>query len=250
MTRDELRQRGLAVRDELGLAPSAGGEPLPGFDDLFAEVSYGGIWERPHLGKTDRAICTLAVLSPLQRLPQLEAMIGTALDLGVDPRGILEVFLQAGLYGGFITAETSGHLAQKVFKTRGVTLPPAPPRRDTNEELDARGRELMSALHGARGTQGYAAPGNPITGQLYPSAIRYGYGELWFRPGLDRRQRMLVAVAAFTGLCLERQLQKFAQSALNVGLTREEIIEAVIQTGPYSGFPPALNALGLLTEVF
>src|SRR5438105_13013957 len=62
------------------------------------------------------------------------------------------------------------------------------------------------------------------------------------RPGLDRRQRALVAVAAFTALRLDAQAAKFAQSALNVGLSSTEIIETVIQTGPYSGLAPPLNA--------
>jgi len=107
----------------------------------------------------------------------------------------------------------------------------------------------MARLHGDRAREGYAAPGNAITGELYPAAIRYGYGELWSRPGLDHRQRMLCALAAFTAMGLEGQLRKFAKSALNVGLTREEIVEAVIQTAPYGGFPRALNGLALLNEV-
>ena len=61
-------------------------------------------------------------------------------------------------------------------------------------------------------------------------------------------QRALVAVAAFTALKLEAQAAKFGQSALNVGLSRTEIIEAVIQTGPYSGLAPALNALAALSQ--
>jgi 4-carboxymuconolactone decarboxylase len=48
---------------------------------------------------------------------------------------------------------------------------------------------------------------------------------------------------------LEGQLRKFAKSALNVGLSRQEIVEAVIQTGPYGGFPRALNGLSILSEV-
>ena len=50
------------------------------------------------------------------------------------------------------------------------------------------------------------------------------------------------------GMGLEGQLRKFAASALNLGLSREEIIEAVIQTAPYGGFPRALNGLGILSE--
>lgn len=251
MTREELRRHGEQVRADMGLARDGGvkAEPLPGFDDFMAEVAYGGIWDRPHLGRADRMLCTLAVLGLLQRLPQLEGMVGAAIDEGVPARSILEVFMQAGLYGGFVTTETAAHTAHAVFKARGIVIPPEPARVDSNDALDAKGHEMMAKLHGTRGTQGYAAPGNPITQTLYPSAIRYGYGELWSRPGLDHRQRMLVAIASFTALGLESQLSKFAQSALNVGLNRDEIVEAVIQTGPYSGFPRALNGLGLLSQV-
>ena len=59
-----------------------------------------------------------------------------------------------------------------------------------------------------------------------------------------------MAVAAFTALRLPEQVAKFGQSALNVGLTRTEVVEAIIQTAPASGFPPALNALGALGTVF
>lgn len=248
-TRQDQRQRGHAVRDELKLPAPAAPDLLPGFGDFMAEVAYGGIWDRPHLSRHDRMLCTLAVCSPHLR-PQLADLIGSALEIGVQPLAMLEVFLQAGLYGGFVTTEAAVEAAREVFESRGVAVPETPPREDSNEALDARGREIMAKLHGERSTGGYAAPGNAITGALYPSAIRYGYGELWDRPGLDHRERMLVAIAAFTGLGLEGQLRKFAQSALNIGLTQNEVIEAVIQTGPYSGFPRALNGLAILTEVF
>jgi 4-carboxymuconolactone decarboxylase len=61
---------------------------------------------------------------------------------------------------------------------------------------------------------------------------------------------MLCALAAFTVMGLESQLRKFAKSAGNVGLSRAEVIEAVIQTAPYGGFPRALNGLTILSEVF
>ena len=248
-TRENLRRRGAEVRKELGLDRVGEAELLPNLDDFLGEVAFGGIWDRPNLSRPDRMICTLAVLGLGQHVSQLEHYVASAIDMELPARSILEVFLQAGLYGGFVTTETAARVAQKVFAARGVKVEPEPERNDTNETLDARGREVMAKLHGARANQGYAAPGNAVTGALYPSAIRYGYGELWFRPGLDHRQRMLVAVASFTALGLEGQLKKFGTSALNIGLKKEEVVEAVIQTGPYSGFPRALNGLGLLSDV-
>lgn len=247
MSRDTQRTRGRQVREELHLTGKA--DLVPGLDDFLAEVVYAGIWDRPGLAKPDRAICTLAALSVLQRLEPLKPMVGTALSLGLSPRNIVEVFVQVGLYAGFVTAETSATVAREVFAARGLDIPDEPPRTDSLEALDAMGWEVMAKLHGERANQGYAAPGNAITGELYPSAIRYGYGELWSRPGLDHRQRMLCAVAAFCAMGLESQLRKFGKSALNVGLTKQEIVEAVIQTGPYGGFPRVLNGLSILSEV-
>lgn len=248
MTRQDLRQRGAALRARLHGANEAG-SPVPGYGDWMDEVVYGGVWNRPGLALTDRMICTLAALSLLQRLDALRGMVGAALDLAMPPRAILEVFMHVGLYGGFPTTEAAAACARQVFAARGVVVPDEPARDDSDEALNARGRELMAAMHGERGKQGYAAPGNAITGALYPSAVRYGYGELWSRPGLEHRERMLCAIAGFTVLGLEGQLRKFAQSALNVGLAREEIVEAVIQTAPYGGFPRALNGLAILSEV-
>jgi len=133
---------------------------------------------------------------------------------------------------------------------RGLAVSPEPRPTDSDEMLDHKGREVMAQLHGDHAQEGYAAPGNAVTGALYPTAVRYGYGELWSRPGLDHRQRMLCALAAFTAMGLESQLRKFAKSALNIGLPREAVIEAIIQTAPYGGFPRALNGLAILSEVF
>ena len=60
---------------------------------------------------------------------------------------------------------------------------------------------------------------------------------------------MICAVAAFTALNLPGQLEKFLSAALHVGLSKDEIIEVVIQTAPYSGFPKALNALAMAERV-
>ncbi len=247
MSRDDLIKHGKAVRTSLAQTPAAT-ESAPGFEDFMAELEFAGIWDRPNLAKPDRAICTLAALSVLQRLDALDGMTATALDLGLSPRNIVEVFVQVGLYAGFVTTRASAKVAHRVFAQRKLSIPAEPPRTDSLGELDRIGHEVMAKLHGARATGGYAAPNNAITGALYPSAIRYGYGELWSRPGLDHRQRMLCAIAAFTAMGLESQLEKFSASALNVGLSKAEIIEAVIQTGPYGGFPRALNGLGILTR--
>lgn len=216
---------------------------------LNTEASYGAIWSRPGLALDDRMVCALAALASVQRLPRLRRHVTAALDLGLSARAIVEILIQIGIYAGFAASEEAVEAAGEAFAGRGLALPDETARADSLEVLTERGRQLMAQLHGDRATQGYAAPGNAVTGALYPLAIQYGYGEIWFRPGLDLRRRALVAVAAFTALKLDGQVKKFGQSALNMGLSRTEVIEAVIQTAPLSGFAPALNALGLLSDV-
>jgi 4-carboxymuconolactone decarboxylase len=245
MTREDLRHQGEAMHDKLR---GDGPELPPGFGTLLTEAAFGGIWSRPGLALADRMICTLAALAVFPRLRALRRLIGAALDIHLSPEAIREVLVQAGLYAGFSATEETLELAAEVFAARGVAFPPEPPADASLEQLTARGHRLMGELHGDRAQSGYAAPDNPVTGALYPMAIQYGYGEIWFRPGLDRRARALVSVAAFTALRLPEQVAKFGQSALSAGLTRTEVIEAVIQTAPHSGFPPALNALAALGQ--
>jgi alkylhydroperoxidase/carboxymuconolactone decarboxylase family protein YurZ len=245
-TRASLREKGEAMRKTLF---GAGSDGAPAFMlTLNTEASYGAIWTRPGLALEDRMLCALAALAAVQRLRKLRRHVGAALQLGFAPRAILEILIQIGIYAGFAASEEAVEAAAEEFAARQVPMPEEPAREEGLETLTERGRQLMKQLHGDRAGQGYAAPGNRVTGALYPLAIQYGYGEIWFRPGLDLRQRALVAVAAFTALKLESQVTKFGQSALNMGLSRTEVIEAVIQTAPISGFAPALNALGGLSN--
>jgi 4-carboxymuconolactone decarboxylase len=245
MTRQSLRETGEAtLKDLLGTAMRA-----PGLANLPIEAVFGGIWNRPGLARADRLLCTIAALATGPRMVALRSYIGVGLRHGLGPAAIREILVQAGLYAGFSSAVETLPLLAEILRERGIAFPDDPPEDASLEELSLRGTELMAALHGDRARLGYAAPDNPITGALYPTAIQYGYGEIWFRPGLERRQRALVAVAGFTALRLPEQVGKFGQSALNVGLSKTEVIEAVIQTAPYTGFPPALNALAALSAV-
>jgi 4-carboxymuconolactone decarboxylase len=246
MTREELRRAGEAMQQRLHGDAAA----LPaGFGHLLTEAAFGGIWSRPGLALPDRMLCTLAALATGPRLRALRRLLPAALDLALPPEAIREVLVQAGLYAGFTATEETLALAADIFAAHGIAFPPEPVDDTPLEELSRRGAALMQHLHGARAQSGYAAPDNAVTGTLYPLAIQFGYGDIWYRPGLPHRQRALVAVAAFTALRLPEQVAKFGQSALNAGLTRTEVIEAVIQTAPHTGFPPALNALAALGQV-
>ena len=250
-TRKQVRRVGVSIRDELfGTGrPAALANGVLGFDDLMAELAYANVWDRPGLPRADRMAVTLGVLCAMQNQPQLRRHVGPALDLGLAPRAIVEILLQTGIYRGFAASESALETTLEVFAERGIVLDDAP-REDPLETLAERGRELQAALHGERRHEGHAAPDNPVTGPIYPLVVQYAYGEIWDRPGLDRRIRALCAVACFAALNHDTLLRKFALSALNVGATREEVIEAIVQSGPYGGFAFMLKGLGIVGEAF
>lgn len=255
-TRKEVRRAGEAIRNELFGAgrPAALANAVLGFDDLMAELVYANVWDRPGLSRADRMAVTLGVLCAMQNGNQLRRHVGPALDLGLAPRAIVEILLQTGIYRGFAASESALETAREVFAERGIELDDIQlddgPREDPLETLAERGRDLQAALHGERRHEGHAAPDNPVTGPIYPLVVQYAYGEIWDRPGLDRRIRALCAVACFAALNHETLLHKFALSALNVGATQEEVIEAIVQSGPYGGFAFMLKGLGIVGEAF
>ncbi|MDN2659733.1 carboxymuconolactone decarboxylase family protein [Neptunomonas sp. CHC150] len=81
--------------------------------------------------------------------------------------------------------------------------------------------------------------------------IEYPFGDIYQREGLDLKTRELITVAALTALgnC-QPQLNVHIHGALNVGCTREEIVEAILQMSVYAGFPAALNGMFVAKEVF
>jgi len=81
--------------------------------------------------------------------------------------------------------------------------------------------------------------------------IEFPFGDIYSRPALDLKSREIAVVAALTALGnAAPQLKVHIHGALNVGCTREEVIEVIMQMAVYAGFPAALNGLFAAREVF
>lgn len=83
------------------------------------------------------------------------------------------------------------------------------------------------------------------------SLVEFAFGEIYTRPGLDLRTRELATVAALTVLgTAPAQLKLHVAAALNVGCSRQEVAEVVVQMAVYAGVPAALNGLAAVKEAF
>jgi 4-carboxymuconolactone decarboxylase len=81
--------------------------------------------------------------------------------------------------------------------------------------------------------------------------IEFPFGDIYSRPGLDLKMRELAVVAGLTAMGnAAPQLKVHIHGARNVGCTRDEIVEIIMQMAVYAGFPAALNGLFAAKEVF
>ncbi|MGP9825127.1 carboxymuconolactone decarboxylase family protein [Ectopseudomonas khazarica] len=81
--------------------------------------------------------------------------------------------------------------------------------------------------------------------------VEFPFGDIYSRPGLDLKSREIAVVAALTALGnAASQLKVHVHGALNVGVSRTEIVETMMQMAVYAGFPAALNGLAVAREVF
>lgn len=81
--------------------------------------------------------------------------------------------------------------------------------------------------------------------------IEFPFGDIYSRPGLDLKSREIAVIAALTALGnAAPQLKVHINGALNVGCTKQEIVEVIMQMAVYAGFPAALNGLFAAKEVF
>jgi 4-carboxymuconolactone decarboxylase len=113
-----------------------------------------------------------------------------------------------------------------------------------------KGLEKLKEIDGEAGEQVLDSLAG-IAPDLARYVIEFPFGDIYQRPGLDLRARELATVAALTALGNARpQLKVHLNGALNVGCTRTELVELIMQMAVYAGFPAALNGMFAAKEVF
>lgn len=118
------------------------------------------------------------------------------------------------------------------------------------DERYARGLTRLREIDGEAGERVVAALQDisPDFGRLI---VSFAFGEIYDRPGLDLKSREIAVIGALAALGnATPQLKVHLHAALNVGCSREEVLEVLITMAVYAGFPAALNAIFAAKEVF
>lgn len=122
----------------------------------------------------------------------------------------------------------------------------------TNDTASRRERGEQT-LRGIDGDEGLAVVARlrDISPGLAEAITDWAFGDVYCRPGLSPRDRQLVTLGALTALggC-EPQLRVHVGASLNVGLTRDEVLEALLHAAVYCGIPRSINATLVAQAVF
>ena len=94
------------------------------------------------------------------------------------------------------------------------------------------------------------AMADPLMAPLQELVTQYCWGEVWGRPGLERRTRSMINLAMLTALNRPHEVKIHLRGALNNGVSREEIVEVLLQTMIYCGVPAAIDSFRIAKEIF
>jgi len=113
-----------------------------------------------------------------------------------------------------------------------------------------RGQDMLSSIHGHIG-EGVMETLKDIAPDFARLIIEFPYGDIYSRGILSPKERQIATIASLTTLGnAPTELKAHIQGGLNIGCTRQEIIELIMQMAVYAGFPAALNAILVAKEVF
>lgn len=120
---------------------------------------------------------------------------------------------------------------------------------DERDDTHARGMEVRRAVLGDAHVDRAIERTTRFTETFQDFITRYAWGEIWSRPGLDRRTRSIVTLTALVASGREHELEMHVRAALVNGLTPDEIGEVLLQCAVYCGVPAANGAFAIAQRV-
>jgi 4-carboxymuconolactone decarboxylase len=113
----------------------------------------------------------------------------------------------------------------------------------------AQGMDVRRAVLGDAHVDSSIAATTAFTAPLQDLIARYPWGDVWSRPGLDRRTRSMLTVGLLAALGQDHELGMHVRGAVRNGVTADEIAEVLLQVAVYAGIPKANHAFALAQSV-
>lgn len=245
MTRIEICKTNM---EKLGIAENELASDFPAFEAIKNRFIFGEVWNQGSMDDRLRSLIVVAILTTVEG-SDLQEQIHAALNIGVTPDALQEVFHQAAPYIGFAKADKGLRVLAKVFADRDIAFPLQDNATVTENTRLEDGITVQKSIFGSHIDAMRAnAPDDQKFIQDYLSA--YCFGDTYTRKGLDLRTRELITFVCLVGLGdTAAQMKAHVAGNLAVGNTKADLIGAVNQCIPYIGFPRTLNAMAVINEV-
>jgi len=200
------------------------------------------VWARPGLSRRDRRFVTLTCVCALESVDHMNEHVYAALASGdIAYEELLEFVLQFAVYCGWPRgSEAEGAVRSQFARLAAERGDEIPPRVDLSPE------SLGPTDHGVRLDEGEKCfvevnllPPPPRDSPYFQAGIlAFVFGHLWQRPGLGRRERRLITVAAVGVSGALGPIYSHVGSALESSdISRSEMNEVILQFSAYAGFP-------------
>jgi 4-carboxymuconolactone decarboxylase len=119
-----------------------------------------------------------------------------------------------------------------------------------NKEMYEKGLAVRREVLGADYVDNAIRNADDFNRPLQELVTEYCWGAVWGRPGLPKKTRSMLNLAMLTALGRPHELKLHVKGALKNGVTREEIMEVLLQTGIYCGVPAAVDAFRTARDAF
>jgi 4-carboxymuconolactone decarboxylase len=117
-------------------------------------------------------------------------------------------------------------------------------------ELFEKGLQIRREVLGAEHVDASISQADDFSRPLQELVTEYCWGNIWSRPGLDRKTRSLINVAMLTALNRPHEVKLHLRGALNNGCSKNDIMEVLLQTAIYCGVPAAMDSLRVAKDFF
>jgi 3-oxoadipate enol-lactonase / 4-carboxymuconolactone decarboxylase len=189
------------------------------------------------------AIDSMDLLGGLPTISAPTLVISGLVDPAIPPEH--QVRIAAGIPGARLAAVNAAHIPNVELPEQVTAL--------ILEHLlvhdaHADGMTVRRAVLGDEHVDRAVAGITPLTEPFQDFITRYAWGDIWTRPGLDRRSRSMITLALLCGLGHENELAMHVRAGIRNGLTPEEIGEVLLHTAVYAGGPSANSGLKIAQE--
>jgi 4-carboxymuconolactone decarboxylase len=118
------------------------------------------------------------------------------------------------------------------------------------KEMFEKGLKIRREVLGADFVDKAIASADDFNRPLQEIVTQYCWGEIWGRPGLDRKTRSIINLAMLSALNRPHEVKMHIKGALNNGLSKDDIKEVFLQVAIYCGVPAGVDSFRIAKEVF